>query len=819
MKKFLLFFLLLPFFVYSGTTGKLSGTIKDAQSGEPLVGANVIIEGTNFGAATNVKGEYVILNISPGKYSVKFSFIGYETLLMQDVAISVDQTTVLHMVLNPQTIQVGEVIVTARTPLIQKDVTSSISVITREEIEALPVSTFTELLSLQAGVTGSGSNLHVRGGRSNEIAYMIDGTLVVDPLLGGLASDINNDAIQEMSLLSGTFNAEYGNSLSGVVNIVTRDGTDKFSVKLEARTSEFGVDRYSSLHENRINGSISGPIISPEYNFFLSGEIDKRGSYLPFGYDNTRSFFSKISTTIIPFVKLAFSNRGSLGNRQNYNHSYKYIHEQYLRNRTDSWQSSLNFTHTVENNFFYDIKASYFNQGYYSGIDKDTSQYLSSNQTEFFEEVGNGHEFYKVSDPPELIDSRTAKADIKADAVWQFGSMNEVKFGLSYKKHWLKLYDIYDPQRNFPYIDDYNTEPFEGAAYLQDKIELPYLVINIGLRYDYLNANVKFRDRPLDPNSVIQVKSRSQLSPRLGISHPISDRTKLRFSYGYFFQNPDFERLFENNQYDLNVREPLFGQPNLDAERTISYEVGISHQFSDNVALNLTAYYRDITGLIGTRYLFPFIDGRYTGYTLYVNEDYANNKGFEITIDMRPTKYFSGGLTYTYSVVKGSASSETEQYPGTQESTQLYYLNWDRTHVFNASGTYTIPEDEGPQIFGSTIFENMDFSLIVRASSGAPYTPSGRDIGFVEKNSLRSPGVYNIDLMIGKEIEFDSNLKFRLFAEILNLTDHRNVLYVYGDTGDPEYTLVGGHSQEYMHDPSNFGPPRSVRLGFTMRFN
>ncbi|HCY75008.1 MAG TPA: hypothetical protein DHV28_03740 [Ignavibacteriales bacterium] len=819
MKKILLLILCLPFFIYSGTTGKLAGTIKDAQTGEPLVGANVIIEGTNFGAATNVNGEYVILNISPGRYNVKFSFIGYETTLMQDVSITVDQTTTLQISLNPQTIMVDEIVVTARTPLIQKDVTSSISVITREEIDALPVSTFTELLSLQAGVTGSGNNLHVRGGRSNEVAYMIDGTIVVDPLLGGLATDINNDAIQEMSLLSGTFNAEYGNALSGIVNIVTRDGADKFSAKIEARTSEFGVDRYSALRQNRINGSISGPIVSPEFNFFISGEIDKQGSYLPFGYSNTKSFFSKVSTTAIPYIKIALSNRGSTGKRQNYSHSYKYIPDQYLRRRTDSWQSSLNFTHTVFNNFFYDVKASYFNQGYYSGIDKDTSEYLASTQSEYFEDKGNGFEFYKLSDPPELYDSRSATADIKADAVWQMGSMNEIKFGLSYKKHWLKLYYIYDPKRNFPYINDYHTEPFEGAVYLQDKIELSYLVINLGLRFDYLNSNVEFRADPLNPNSMVKVKSRSQISPRFGIAHPISDRTKLHFSYGHFFQNPDFEYLFENNQYDLNVREPLFGQPNLDAQRTISYEVGISHQFSDNIAMNLTAYYRDITGLIGTRYFFPFVDGRYTGYTLYVNEDYANIKGFEVTIDIRPNKYFSGGLTYTYSVAKGSASSETEQYPGTEESTQLYFLDFDRPHVFNASGTYTIPQDEGPMIFGSPVFENMDFSLILKASSGAPYTPSGRDIGFVERNSLRQPGLYNIDLMIGKEFMLANNLRFRVFAEILNLTDHRNILYVYGDTGEPDFTYVGGQSIEYMRDPSNYGPPRSVRLGFTMRFN
>ena len=122
-------------------------------------------------------------------------------------------------------------------------------------------------------------------------------------------------------------------------------------------------------------------------------------------------------------------------------------------------------------------------------------------------EYGNGYEFYKYSDPPQLLDSRTANLDLKADAVWQMGSMNEVKFGASYKQHWLNLYDIYDPKRNFPYVDDYNTEPFEGAAYIQDKIELPYLIINIGLRYDYLNANVIFRSDPLDPNSLITVES------------------------------------------------------------------------------------------------------------------------------------------------------------------------------------------------------------------------------------------------------------------------------------------------------------------------
>lgn len=127
------------------------------------------------------------------------------------------------------------------------------------------------------------------------------------------------------------------------------------------------------------------------------------------------------------------------------------------------------------------------------------------------------------------------------------------------------------------------------------------------MRWDYSNANVTFRKDPLNPNTIITADSRSQFSPRIGIAHPISDRTKLHFAYGHFFQIPEFQYLFENNQYDLNVREPLFGQPDLDAERTISYEVGVSHQFSDRVAAHISAYYKDITGLIGTRTIFHLL--------------------------------------------------------------------------------------------------------------------------------------------------------------------------------------------------------------------
>jgi len=819
MKKLTLLLFAAASLLFSGTTGKISGTATDGATKEPLIGASIQIVGTPLGAATGPDGSFVILNIPPGTYSVRISSLGYEAKLMEQVKIVADQTTTLTVSLKPTDVELSEVIVSAQTPAIQKDLTSSISVISADDIDNLPVATFTDLIGLQAGVVGSGSDLHIRGGRSNEVAYMVDGAYVEDPLLGGLATQINNDAIQEMSMLSGTFNAEYGNAMSGVVNIVTREGGEKFAGKVEARTSEFGVSDFERFHEMRYSATLSGPVMD-NLSFFLTAENDRRGNFLPFGYNRSQTLFTKFSYSGIPSVKIMFSNRGSRGARQNYLHDYRYIPELSRRTRSDSYQSLFSLTHTVTQNLFYDVKVSYFNQGAFSGYETDTSKYISENEQTFVSTVENGvthYDFYSYATPTSLSDSRTTSVDVKADAVWQLGNNNEIKFGAQYKSHRMRLVSIFGIKRPvaLQYIDNYFTDsPFEASGYVQDKIEFPYLVINLGLRYDHMNANVRYRGEPLDSNSVIQVKSRRQFSPRVGIAHPISDRTKLHFAYGHFFQNPDYRFMFENKDFKLSVREPVFGQPSLDAQRTVAYEVGVSHQFSEQIVLSTTAYYKDISGLIGTHYYPAYeVPGRYSAYTLYINEDYANVKGFEVNLDLRPDRNLSGGLTYTYSVAKGNASTEEENVGVPVKSTQLTYLDFDKTHVFNASMTYSFAKDDP-----SEMLANMDITLLVKASSGYPYTPGGRDVGYVVSNSLRRPSTYSIDAEIGKDFEIDGYATVRLFTEIMNLTNTKNIVYVYTDTGDPDVTFVGNLSRAYQLDPSNYGPPRNIRIGAAIKF-
>ena len=285
--------------ISAGTTGKLSGKIIDKETGEPLIGANIMIEGTVLGAATDVEGNYFILQIPPGTYKVRFSMIGYQTLVMDDVRLRVDLTTTLDGKLIQSAVGLEEVIVQAERPMIQTDVTYSQANISSEEVEMLPVEEFEDVLALQAGVVSSGGEIHVRGGRGGEISYMVDGITVTDPYNSGMAVEIENNAIQELQFISGTFNAEYGQAMSGIVNIVTKDGDFyEYSGSIGGNMGDYRITKDKVYHSNStlplfpqvnnmrwdnitdLKANIEGPIIPGALSFFVSGRKKRNNGYL-----------------------------------------------------------------------------------------------------------------------------------------------------------------------------------------------------------------------------------------------------------------------------------------------------------------------------------------------------------------------------------------------------------------------------------------------------------------------------------------------------------------------------------------------------------
>lgn len=219
-------------------TGKVSGVVKDSRTGEPLIGANVIIEGTSLGAATNIDGFYAILNVPPGTYTVKASVIGYNPSVVKELRVNIDQTSELNMELSETAIETAEIVVIAETPIVQKDVAASRVNLNVKEIENMPVVKASSIIGLQAGIQSGANGPLIRGSSADQAAFMVNGLILRDERDNNPITGISFTAIEDIQITTGGFNAEYGNVRSGVVNAVTKEGrTDRYSVSFIGRYS------------------------------------------------------------------------------------------------------------------------------------------------------------------------------------------------------------------------------------------------------------------------------------------------------------------------------------------------------------------------------------------------------------------------------------------------------------------------------------------------------------------------------------------------------------------------------------------------------
>lgn len=260
--------------------GKLSGKVIDADTKEALIGANVVILNTDLGAATDADGNYFVLNITPGTYQVKFSYVGYAPKTIQNVRIVAGVTYELNVDLSTD-FSLPEIVVQSNK-LFEEKATNTVKVFDAEQISRLPVRGVTNIAALQSGVVskeGSGgvsgnATLNVRGGRGSEILYIVDGVPQTNLYNRGSASQVSDNAIEQISFQVGGYEAKYGQAQSGIISITTKSGDPFYNIFGQAESSTY-LDNFGY---NLYSGNISGPIIpgSPDHTFFLSGE---RGWY------------------------------------------------------------------------------------------------------------------------------------------------------------------------------------------------------------------------------------------------------------------------------------------------------------------------------------------------------------------------------------------------------------------------------------------------------------------------------------------------------------------------------------------------------------
>lgn len=206
-------------------SGKISGTITDSKTGEPLIGVNIIVEGTMYGAATDLDGFYSILNVPPGNYSLKASYIGYTPQIITNAIVNIDETTIIDFQLTEQSVTTQEVVVAAaKIPIVQRDVSSSRANITSQEIASLPTVNINTVLGLQAGIQATSEGIVVRGGNIRQTAYVLNGMILRNERDNTPFTGISVTSIENMQVQTGGFNAEYGDLRSGLVNVVTMEG-------------------------------------------------------------------------------------------------------------------------------------------------------------------------------------------------------------------------------------------------------------------------------------------------------------------------------------------------------------------------------------------------------------------------------------------------------------------------------------------------------------------------------------------------------------------------------------------------------------------
>lgn len=918
MKKILLLLFICFFYsnLFSGITGKITGRVIDSKTKEPIPSVNIVIEGTIYGTATNIQGYYLLNNIPPGTYTLIFSAIGYETKIIKGVKISSDFTTKLNVELSEEVIKIETIVVEAETPLIREDLTSTQSTIDAEQISTLPVENIHQILSLQAGITqGVGGELHIRGGRTSEILYTVNGVSIVNPFDNSQMVEIATNAVQEISVVSGTFNAEYGNALSGVVNTVTKEGTQEYKVHFSSYSGDFfssrkniffNVDDIDPLSNSVTEFTFSGPLplLSNKFLFFVSGRYDNNKGWL-FGvrehnpWDSvfinpanpndiqiaksgddaiipmnpSKKFSGTFKLTFKPLstVKINYDLLYSKSFYKYYSHDFKYNPDADYNYHENGLINSIDLRHALSPNTFYSFKILYnfndYKQYLYPLIDENGNpvDYYAGKGTDglfadpryqpiekltrpvsytfYFGGTRNGHSY-----------ERAKTFGLKFDLVSQLNLEHELKFGLEYKIHTLDYESFVIkrdtirylvptiPDINSPDHDLYTKRPVQYSFYIQDKMEYANFILNVGLRYDYFHSKSKYSTNliypsPNDPslptyvdkNSILKDASpKHQLSPRLGISFPITDRGIIHFSYGHFFQMPPFQYLYANSNFKSSyaVGTPIFGDANLNPEKTVTYELGLQQLLLDDLAMTITGYYKDVRDLLALQTI------RVTGdrtYLKYVNKDYGNIKGITLSLVKRRSVASPIGVTvdYTFQVAEGNDTDPDAFFldlsSGRQSEKLPVFLAWDQTHSLNTTVTFGKVND-------------WSITLINRIGTGLPYTPqiTGKQV-YVRTNSGRRPSQFIVN-MFGEKIFKLFGVNLTVFIKIFNLFDNLIERLVYDDTGRATYTLLQTsgatksadelskriplvHSpEEYFNRPHYYQAPREIRIGFELDF-
>lgn len=886
----------------AATTGKVSGKVIDKETREPLPGANVTIVDTRYGAASDAEGDYFIINVPPGKYVVKATMMGYGAVQYNEVTVSINATSTLNFQLSPEIIQGEVVTVTASAMSYKKDETSSVRHVSAEQIDVLPLQSLSDVIQMQAGVVEG----HFRGGRLGEVSYMVDGVPVTESFSGGNSTvTIENDVIKDLEVITGTFNAEYGRAMSGIVNAVTKDGGDLVHGRF---WSQWG--NYYSTHNDLFIGikpsevtrnqdyrlQLEGPILRGKLNYFLNYRFQNNknylngvrrflttdysdysssdrnewydihngdSSYVPMDDGQYNSLFGKLTYRPLNALKVSFSYTHDNNDWGSYQQTWKYAPDGVSRSYETNDMYALSLNHSIGKSLFYEAKYSYSDNYYGNYLYENPldSRYIHDR---YANSVGPG--FFTGGQQKGHTQRYQKDHTAKFDLTWQVQKNHSIKAGALYIAHQLdnQVYSIlnayrsqsneydnyFDPEKNtwiYPnyqpiilgdstqYGEVYTVKPTEFSGYLQDKMEFDEMVINLGIRYDMFDPNtvypsnlrnpanqLRFPDNPEKTSSYPKADPKMQISPRFGLSYQLSDAAKLHFSYGHFFQAPPMYAFYQNHSFLITPTDyaTQMGNPQLEAQKTVQYEVGLWQEIIKGMGLELNLFYRDIYDLLSMKVVSTYNQFE---YGLYTNKDYGNVKGLEVKYDVKFGP-LSALLNYTLQYTRGNADNPTQTFTRAGNSQdpipRLIPMSWDQRHTLNASVNYTQ--------------KNYSASLSGYYDHGTPYTwaPIAESRLYrinLYPNNAKKPAKYRLDFFGYYDLKLNNRFTLRTSLLVENLLDRKNELSVNANTGRANEAIIlatdkASHRslfneyEDRIVSAAAISAPRFIKLGLGLVF-
>jgi len=911
----ILLLLLFPLIAQAQKTYVLQGKITDSETGEALPGANVMLKGTYYGTSSDPNGVYRISNVKEGTYNLEISLIGYKVIQQTGLTINDNAQLTNDFKLQSSALSLGtDIVVIGEKPLLDIESTESKNIIGSREIEAGVIDDVTDLIRNQPGVVAEKNEIHIRGGRSYENSYLVDGLSIQDPFSGGTSGlMLSANSIEEVEIFTGGFNAEYGQSMSGVIEVKTKRGSDRLKGQFSYKSDDFGLFKLSDFNSDIVEGSLSGPVplSRGKGSFFLSGYGHISDTYLPHSHElyssllsgskyaprgsNSYTGLGKGIWEFSPTRKLILSVSGSANIDQGfsanefenptpdfnaYPYQYQYDLNNYNTQTRISNQTSLTWTHTTSPAFFYELRLSrFFTQlrsevsgkhwlDYIQPIDIIPINYFpvtvwdNGRLDTVAYSVTTGDGFYDYGDGDIWHDHYFEQYTFKGDLTKSIGERNLLKSGIEENIQTMQMVDIISPWSGQTGLglnhDIYRVYPSSGALYVQDKIASFGLIINAGLRLDWWIPG-KYVDRAVADTTIVTKdlqqkyyrktfelfghRGKAHLSPRLGISHPILDNAMLFYSYGHFSKLPKPQRVYAKLNSISQSTYQLFGNPDLDPETTVSYEIGLRYEVTTNDVLTVTAYYRDIFDYIAALKITTI--GRTTSqsYLMYFNLDYARSRGLELEYKKRAGSFFTANVTASYSIATGKSSSPKDELLVArgqleERSIKENYLSWDRPFRFAVDLSFFAGKKDHYNVFGLALPSDWDFYIRTFLQSGKRYTTytrierQGELDQYVANNKDPYSAVSNswhwVDVSFKKYFRAFS-VRMAFFTEITNLFNGKNSdiinpltgrAYEYGDpvldTWNNPLNPDPSPLQPFPFNPARYLSPRNIKVGVSL---